>query len=67
MKRRLASILVLLTAFTFIHTAAHAQDFKKQVIYQLITDRFFAGTPSDDEPPQSSGLYDSTHTNWELY
>ena len=44
-----------------------AQDFKKQVIYQIATDRFVDGDTSNDNPPQSPGLFDSTHTNWNLY
>jgi glycosidase len=44
-----------------------AQDFKKQVIYQIVTDRFFDGDPSNDNPPQSPGMYDATKTNWEMY
>ncbi|MGI8773019.1 MAG: alpha-amylase family glycosyl hydrolase [Acidobacteriaceae bacterium] len=67
MKRRIPSILVLLIALLASFLSASAQDFKKQVIHQLITDRFFAGTPSDNNPPQSPGLYDSTKTNWQLY
>ena len=41
-----------------------AQDYKKQVIYQIVTDRFFNGSTANDNPSQSSGLYDSTKTNW---
>jgi len=44
-----------------------AQDFKKQVIYQIVTDRFVDGDTSNNNPSQSSGLYDSTKTNWQLY
>ncbi len=44
-----------------------AQDFKKQVIYQVITDRFVDGTTANDNPTQSSGLFDATKTNWHLY
>jgi glycosidase len=43
------------------------QDFKKQVIYQIVTDRFFDGDPGNDNPPQSPGMYDATKTNWEFY
>jgi Alpha amylase, catalytic domain len=46
---------------------ACAQDFKKQVIYQIITDRFVNGDPTNDNPPQSPGLFDPTKTNWSLY
>jgi len=47
--------------------SASAQDFKKQVIYQIVTDRFFNGDTSNDNPAQSSGLFDATKTNWQLY
>jgi glycosidase len=47
--------------------AANSQDFKKQVIYQIVTDRFFNGDTSNDNPSQSSGLFDSTKTNWFAY
>jgi hypothetical protein len=30
-----------------------AQDFKKQVIYQIITGRFYDGDPTNNDPPQS--------------
>jgi glycosidase len=67
MKRaiRFAFASALLTLF--VATLAHAQDFKKQVIYQIVTDRFYNGDTSNDNPPQSSGLFDSTQTNWNLY
>ena len=45
----------------------HAQDFKKQVIYQVVTDRFFNGDTSNDNPAESPGLFDGTHTNWQAY
>lgn len=57
----LALPLVLATA------AAQAQDFKREVIYQIITDRFFDGSTANNNPAQSAGLYDSTKTNWRLY
>uniref|UniRef100_E6QP40 Maltogenic alpha-amylase (Glucan 1,4-alpha-maltohydrolase) n=1 Tax=mine drainage metagenome TaxID=410659 RepID=E6QP40_9ZZZZ len=44
-----------------------AQDLKKQVIYQVVTDRFFDGDTSNDNPPQSSGLFDGTHSQWQAY
>jgi glycosidase len=46
---------------------AFAADFKREVIYQIITDRFFDGNSANNNPAQSSGLYDSTKTNWRLY
>ncbi|MDE2148953.1 MAG: IPT/TIG domain-containing protein [Gammaproteobacteria bacterium] len=59
-------VLLPLTVLVPLLTAS-AQDFKKQVIYQVITDRFNNGDTSNDNPPQSSGLFDSTKTNWQLY
>lgn len=50
-----------------VAAAANSQDFKKQVIYQIVTDRFFNGDTSNDNPSQSSGLFDSTKTNWFAY
>lgn len=58
----LSSISLLLLANGLI-----AQDFKKQVIYQIVTDRFFNGDTTNDNPAQSAGLFDSTQTNWHLY
>src|SRR5215471_15564882 len=60
-----ASALVL--AFLLAASVLHAQDFKKQVIYQIVTDRFFDGDASNDNPSESPGLYDSTKTNWHAY
>lgn len=51
----------------FATSLCFAQDFKKQVIYQIVTDRFVDGDTSNNNPSQSSGLYDSTKTNWQLY
>ncbi len=67
MPRRISPLAMALAAVLSLLSTTHAQDFKKQVIYQLITDRFFAGSPSDNNPPQSPGLYDGTQTNWHLY
>ena len=47
--------------------ALHAQDFKKQVIYQVVTDRFYDGDTANDNPAGSPGLFDSSHTNWQAY
>jgi glycosidase len=47
--------------------AATAADFKREVVYQIITDRFFDGSTANNNPSQSSGLYDSTRTNWRAY
>jgi glycosidase len=42
-------------------------NFKQQVIYQIVTDRFFDGDPTNDDPPQSKGLFDPTRTNFQAY
>ena len=48
-------------------TLLSAQDFKKQVIYQVVTDRFYDGDTTNDNPAESPGLFDATHTNWHAY
>ncbi len=53
--------------FALLSTSTRAADFKREVIYQIITDRFFDGSSTNNNPSQSSGLYDSTKTNWRLY
>ena len=50
-----------------ISRVTRAADFKREVIYQIITDRFFDGSSTNNNPSQSAGLYDSTKTNWRLY
>ena len=57
----LAAVLGILPSFV------HAQDYKKQVIYQIVTDRFYDGDTTNNNPSESSGLYDSTKTNWNMY
>jgi glycosidase len=58
---------VALLALAAVPRVLHAQDFKKEVIYQIITDRFFDGDPTNNDPPQSRGMYDPTKTNWQAY
>ena len=48
-------------------SATLGADFKREVIYQIITDRFFDGSNANNNPAQSAGLYDSTKTNWRAY
>jgi glycosidase len=62
-KRCLAIALLSLTCCA----TSFAQDFRKQVIYQIITDRFYDGDPSNNNPPQSPGMFDPTKTNWQAY
>ena len=65
---RFINVAVLL-AFILapLSTSTRAADFKREVIYQIITDRFFDGSSTNNNPSQSSGLYDSTKSNWRLY
>src|SRR5438067_3323526 len=60
-----SAFLVILVALAPV--ATRAADFKREVVYQIITDRFFDGSTANNNPPQSAGLYDSTKTNWRLY
>jgi glycosidase len=62
---------VLCLGFTL---AVHAQDYKKSVIYQVVTDRFYDGSTANNNPAQSAGLYDangfaagSPGANWQAY
>jgi len=69
--RRLTGRLVvfsLLISIPFLTVGStRAADFKREVIYQILTDRFFDGSSANNNPSQSAGLYDSTKTNWRLY
>ena len=67
MSHRLFSRTLLFIMVALWLSPLHAQDFKKQVIYQIVSDRFFNGDTTNDNPSQSSGLFDGTHTNWQLY
>src|SRR5580658_1883426 len=63
--RRTSSTLVI--AIALASSVLYAQDFKKQVIYQVVTDRFYDGDTTNDNPAKSPGLFDSTHTQWQAY
>lgn len=66
--RQFIGVAVLLTiVFGPGINLTRAADFKREVIYQIITDRFFDGSSTNNNPAQSSGLYDATKTNWRLY
>src|SRR5215210_9396307 len=65
--RRIFVTLSLIFATCFSPFSSLASDFKREVIYQIITDRFFDGSSTNNNPSQSSGLYDSTKTNWRAY
>ncbi len=47
--------------------ALNTADFKTDVIYQVVLDRFFDGNSSNNDPAGDTGLYDATRTNWKLY
>src|SRR5216683_120836 len=64
---RLFTISLLLSFLFQPLSSALATDFKREVIYQIITDRFFDGSTANNDPPQSAGLYDATKTNWRVY
>jgi len=40
--------------------AVQAQDYKKSVIYQVVTDRFYDGSTANDNPSQSAGCMTPT-------
>ncbi|HEY0080409.1 MAG TPA: alpha-amylase family glycosyl hydrolase [Pyrinomonadaceae bacterium] len=61
----LACLLVFVLPLAEVQTLG--ADFKRDVIYQIITDRFFDGDTANNNPSQSAGLYDSTKTNWRAY
>lgn len=65
--QRLVVFSLLISVLLAPISTAPAADFKREVIYQIITDRFFDGSSSNNNPSQSSGLYDSTKTNWRAY
>ena len=64
--RRVAGAL-LLVIIIFSPFIARAADFRREVVYQIITDRFFDGNSANNNPAQSAGLYDSTKSNWRAY
>lgn len=63
---RLAAVLFL-SILLYPISGAFAADFKREVIYQIITDRFFDGNTANNNPSQSAGLYDATKVNWRAY
>jgi glycosidase len=77
MCRRTHGALALSALYVATAVAVQAQDYKKTVIYQIVTDRFYDGSTSNDNPSQSAGLYDSngfaedgsgdTNANWQAY
>jgi glycosidase len=67
MTRKLFLSILFASICAFCVPHAQAQDFKKQVIYQIVTDRFADGNTANDTCSRGAGLYDSTKSNWNLY
>src|ERR1043165_1735908 len=65
--RKRFAILLFAAVLFAANATALASDFKREVIYQIITDRFFDGSSTNNNPSQSAGLYDATRTNWHAY
>src|SRR5437016_14295729 len=65
--RKISLSLLTILALTFAPLRSKAADFKRDIIYQIVTDRFFDGDATNNNPPQSSGLFDSTKTNFQAY
>lgn len=40
---------------------------KQDLCYQIVTDRFYDGDTSNDNPSKSPGLFDASKTNWKMY
>src|SRR5579859_5111668 len=49
------------------NVVANEADFKPDVIYQVVLDRFFDGNSANNDPAGGTGLYDSSKSNWKLY
>ncbi|CAF1069269.1 unnamed protein product [Didymodactylos carnosus] len=45
----------------------YRESYKSDVIYQIVTDRFFDGNTQNNDPSESPHLYDPTKTEWKLY
>lgn len=65
--QRIPRALAALALCALAALPLRSQDFKKQVIYQVVTDRFYDGDTTNNNPAESPGLYDSTKTNWQAY
>lgn len=44
-----------------------AQNNPRDVVYQVVTDRFFDGDASNNNPAVSAGMYDATKLDWNKY
>ncbi|MGZ6389450.1 MAG: alpha-amylase family glycosyl hydrolase [Ktedonobacterales bacterium] len=55
------------TAHAAGNLPSNGADFKPDVVYQVMLDRFFDGNSSNNDPSGDTGLYDGTKSNWKLY
>lgn len=60
-------VLILAAVVAALLQPVAASDYKRDVIYQIVTDRFCNGRSDNDDPPQSKGMFDSEHKNWHAY
>jgi glycosidase len=67
MRKGLTAVLLISITLLLVPRGGRAADFRREVVYQIITDRFFDGSTANNNPPQSPGLYDSTKTNWRAF
>lgn len=66
-KRGFCTVFVGFFLLVLAPLTSLASDFERDTIYEIVTDRFYDGSSANNNPSQSSGLYDSTKTNWHLY
>lgn len=64
--RKLSLFLCLLMVLT-MSMATWALDFKGEVVYQIMVDRFYDGDTTNNNPAKAPGLYDASKSNWKLY
>ncbi|MFL6227442.1 MAG: alpha-amylase family glycosyl hydrolase [Pyrinomonadaceae bacterium] len=65
--RNVARVAVVVSVLSVLLAPSRASDFRREVVYQIVTDRFFDGSAENNDPRQSAGLYDKTRTNWRAY
>ncbi len=54
-------------AWLFASLKLQSADFKHDVVYQIVTDRFYDGDAANNDPAISKGLYDASKMNWKAY
>jgi glycosidase len=65
--KKAVSAFIFMCLVIILPVQVKSNDFKRETVYQIITDRFYNGSTANDNPAQSSGLFDSTQSNWRLY